>query len=403
MPAKMPIFMNPAVTPLAHLIRPTTLDEIIGQQHLVGAGMPLRRMAELKKLKSSIIWGPPGIGKTTIVRAIAAVSDSNFVILNATAAKVEDIRSTAKAAKVAIQAGRQTACFIDEIHRLNKAQQDVLLPFVEEGTFVLFGATTEKPKFAVNSTIVSRSNVFEVKPLCMADLVQVIKRVRRYYKDQGRPFRIEDDAARDLLTKCSGDARKLITALEMVVDILMTEGDTITLEMARTAMPDKHVVFDKSGNEHFDLAKCFQSGIQNSDANGVIYWLAKWISSGEDPAYIARRMVVTAWEDCSTNPMAPLLADAALRAVETTGLPECLIPMAYTAITLAQSERNKTAYRAISAAMEDVQNGETVYVPEENRAGNHGDYVSSIKKTYVPVDMVALSARVMRGESNLQD
>lgn len=380
---QMPTIQAQRFSPLADLLRPKCLDEVVGQQHLIGPGRPLRRMADGGKIVSSIIWGPPGTGKTTTVRAMAADAKANFVVMNATATKVEEIRSAAKSAKVAQASGRATVVFIDEIHRLNKAQQDVLLPYVEEGTFTLFGATTEKPKFAVNPTILSRTSQFEVKPLGHPDLIVLMKRVRKHYREQGKPFKIDDDAARDLLIKCSGDARRLITAMELIVEVLLEEADVITLDLAQSAMPDKHLVFDKAGNEHFDLAHCFQEAIQHNQGDDAIYWLAKWIASGEDPAYIARRLVVTAWEDCGGNPMAPLLADAALRSVEMSGLPECLIPMAYATVEIATSRRNKAPYRAIKAAMEDVERGVTVHVPEHLRAGNNGYGASVIKGKYI--------------------
>lgn len=379
----MPTIKEPRFTPLADLLRPKTLNDVVGQQHLIGPGKPLRRMAEGGKIVSSILWGPPGIGKTTTIRALAHDANANFVVMNATSTKVEEIRAAAKSAKIAQASGRHTLVFLDEIHRLNKAQQDVLLPFVEEGSFILFGATTEKPKFAVNGTILSRTSQFEVKPIEQSDLLILMKRVRKHYQLNGKNFTIDQNAARDLLIKCSGDARRLITAMEMIVEVLLGDDEVITLELSQSAMPDKHLVFDKSGNDHFDLAHCYQEAIQHNQADDAIYWLAKWIASGEDPAYIARRMVITAWEDCGGNPMAPLLADAALRAVETSGLPECMIPMAYATVEIATSKRNKAPYRAIQRAMDDVEQGVTVHIPEQLRAGTNGYTGSVINRTYI--------------------
>ena len=369
------------MTPLANQIRPQNLIDIIGQEHLTDKGMPLNQMVLKDTLQSSILWGPTGTGKTSIVRALAANTNSTFCQLNATKATVKDLRTIILSAEKDISEGKRTIVFVDEIHRWNKSQQDTMLPVVEDGTIILFGATTEQPKFAVNSTILSRCLVLEVKPLEAAALVKVIKRVKDHYKAKGRTIEIDRNAAKVLINRCSGDARKLITVLETCIEIL-SDDDKINEKHINLAMPDKHIAFDASGNDHFDLAHCYQESIQHSDGDAAIYWLAKWIESGEDPAYICRRMLITAFEDCANNPLAPLLAMAASYTVERTGLPECKIAMALATIVMAKSERNKTAYNAINEATADIKNNVTIHVPPQLRAGSKG-YMSAINKKYI--------------------
>ena len=365
-------------TPLATELRPNRLKDIIGQEHLTDDDKPLAKMVSKKVIRSTILWGPPGIGKTSIVRSLANETDSDFHQLNATKATVSDLRNIITSAT---KSEKSTIVFVDEVHRWNKSQQDTMLPVVEDGTIVLFGATTEKPKFAVNSTLLSRCLVLELKPLEPQSLVKLIIKIKEHYKSRGRKIEIDKDAARTLIIRCSGDARKLITALETAIEIL-SDDDHVTINHVNLAIPDKHLVFDARGNDHYDLAHCYQESIQNSDANAAIYWLAKWIESGEDPAYICRRMLITAFEDCAGNPLAGPVAMAACYATERTGLPECAIPMAMATCEMASSNRDKTAYNAIMAALDDVRSNVTVHVPPELRAGTRG-YFATINKEYV--------------------
>ena len=373
--------MTISITPLAAELRPRRLSEIIGQEHLTDPGKPLARMVAKQKFQSTIVWGPTGTGKTSLVRSLAHETNSNYCPLNATKATIKDLRSVVSAAEKAIENDKRTFVFIDECHRWNKSQQDVLLPVVEDGTIILFGATTENPKFAVNSTLLSRCLILEVKPLDVQALIKVIKKVKEHFKTKGRKIEIDKDAAKTLIYRCSGDARKLIMALETTIEIL-SDDDHVTLEHVNEAIPDKHLVFDASGSERYDLAHCYQESIQNSDADAAIYWLAKWIESGEDPAYICRRILITAFEDCAGNPLAAPMAMAACYATERTGLPECDIAMALATCEMAKSKRNKSAYKAIREARADVRNGETIHVPPELRAGTPG-YYAAIRKTYL--------------------
>jgi putative ATPase len=374
----VPSLPAPKPTPLAAILRPASLSQIVGQEHLIGTGKPLTLMVEKKRFQSTILWGPPGVGKTTIVRAMANDSGSTFIQLNATEAKIAEIRKIVDDAR---KSDISTFVFVDEIHRWTKAQQDVLLPNVEDGTLILFGATTEKPKFAVNSTILSRCLTLEVKPLSPTAMLALMKRVKDHYKAKGKTVRISKDAATRLINRCSGDARKTITALETVIEIL-TEDGNVSVEHVDVAIPDKHIVFDARGNEHFDLAHAFQEAIQNSDVDAALYWMGRWVASGEDVAYICRRMMISAFEDCAGNPNAWLAAVAACFVTERTGQPECLIPMSVAVCEMAKSKRNKSAYYAIGEVMKDINNGVTVHVPPELRAGTAG-YVHAIKKVYL--------------------
>lgn len=367
-------------SPLSAILRPKKLNEVIGQEHLLGPNMPLSRMASSNKYFNLILWGPPGCGKTSIISALANDVNANFHKLNATDATVKDLRKIISQAQE--NPDQLHFVLVDECHRWSKSQQDVLLPVIEDGTIIFFGLTTERPKFAVNSTILSRCLVLEVKPLNAKESIDLVLRVKEYYlHNENRHIKICKDALKRLINRSSGDARKIINTLETCIEVLC-EDDQITVANIDTAIPDKHLVFDSSGNDHFDLAHCYQEAIQHSDVDAAIYWLAKWIASGEDPAYICRRMLITAFEDCAANPNAWLAAMAATFTTERTGLPECMIPMALATCEMGTSKRNKSAYYAIKEAMSDVENGETIHVPEGLRAGTSG-YIYAITKKYV--------------------
>lgn len=341
-------------------------------------------MADKKLLKSMILWGVAGIGKTTIAKALAHETDAVFRELNATDSGVKDVRNLITAASKSPET--QTVVFIDEVHRFSKSQQDVLLPAVENGTITLIGATTEKPKFAVNATIISRSSVYELKPLSQKDLLKLLLKIKKHYELQGRKITIDREAVDTLITRCSGDARKLITAMETIVEVLI-DDDHIATAHVDIAIPEKHLVFDRSGNEHFDSAHAYQECIQHSDVNGAMYWLAQWLASGEDPAYITRRMLITAFEDCAANPLVPLLAAACCMVTERTGPPECHIAMGLVTTYMAQAERDKTGHDAILKALDDVARKATVRVPTQMRAGS--GYVKEITAEYVTTDLMA--------------
>ena len=369
---------QPKYPPLAAILRPTNLTDIIGQEHLLEENRPIHRMALKKRVMNTILWGPPGTGKTTLAMALSREIDAHFRNINATDTSIKEIRAIIDEA--ASDNTQQTVLFVDEIHRLNKSVKDAFLPVIEEGILTLFGATTENPKFSVNSTILSRSLVLETKPLNSEHLVKLLCKIKDYYKAHDTIIRYNKTAAAKLINRCSGDARKLVTAVEAAV--IMMDDNEITEEIVDMVFPSKHVVFDKSGNEHFNMAHCYQDAIQDSDADGAIYWLAAWLNSGEDPAYICRRMLISAFEDCAGNPFAITSAMAACYATERTGMPECMIAMAQATCEMATSKRNKSAFYAIHAAMADVQNKRTVHILPQMRAGNNA-YKRIINKKYV--------------------
>lgn len=371
----------PKITPLSIILRPTKISDIIGQQHLTDPGCIIYQMVAKGNFCNIILWGPPGTGKTSIARSIAFESNLNFCALDATKSTVKDFRNILSSAEKSLDCDKRTLVFIDDCHRWNKSQQDVMLPAVENGTVILIGATTEKPKFAINSALLSRCIILETKPLNANSMINLICKVKDYYNSLNRKIKFDHDAIKTLIIRCSGDARKMIIALETIIEIL-SDDDSVTLENVDHVVKEKSLIFDAHGNEHFDLAHCYQESIQHSDADAAIYWLAKWLESGEDPAYICRRMLITAFEDCASNPLAVSVAMAACYATERTGMPECAIPMALATCEMAKSKRDKSAYHAIKRALDDVRNGETVHVPPQLRAGTSG-YFSAIKKQYV--------------------
>jgi putative ATPase len=335
-------------------------------------------MAKKQRLQNILLWGPPGSGKTTIAFALANETDSHFRKLDATVNGIKELRLIIKFAETQ---DKKVILAVDEIHRWAKNVQDTLLAAVENGTIILVGLTVETARFAVIKALLSRCLTLETKPLDDASLVTLYKRVRDYYKEQGRPITIKKDTIKKLIMRASGDARKVIMVMETLVEIMSDDGHISDKDL-ELVMPHKHLFCDALGSEHYDLAHCYQEAIQNSDVNGALYWLAKWAESGEDPAYICRRMLITAFEDCAGNPFAATTAMAASYTTERTGYPECMIPMSLATCEMAMSKRNKSAYYAIKEALSDVQNKETVHVPPGLRAGTTG-YVKAIKRIYL--------------------
>ena len=363
-------------TSLAIRLRPTNLDQIVGQSHLVDDNGILRKMVQKNKIYNIILWGPPGSGKTSVAIAMANHLNHKFLKLNATTSGVKELKD---AIKLAGEDGM--IVIVDEIHRWAKNVQDVLLNAIEHNQITLIGLTVEKAQFAVNKAVLSRCIILETKPIDNKDLILLYRRVKDYYSTIGRNMIIDKKLLAQLIIRCGGDARKLLLILETLMDVLCEDGN-ITQSAVDVVMPHKHMFFDASGNEHYDYAHCYQEAIQHSDADGAIYWLAKWAKSGEDPAYICRRMMITAFEDCAGNPFAPLIAMAACYATEKTGLPECLIPMSLATCEMAKSIRNKSAYWAIKNASDDVENKTTIEVPPELRAGTDG-WFNVIRKQYL--------------------
>ena len=356
--------------PLASRLRPRTLDEVVGQQHILGPGKLLRRAIQADKLSSIILYGPPGTGKTTIARVIANTTSAEFTQINATMAGKKDMEQEISAAKERRgMYGKKTILFIDEIHRFNKSQQDYLLPFVEDGTVVLIGATTENPYFEVNGALISRSTIFELKPLSQEDIKVLI---RRAVNDRERGMgvynaQITDDAAVFLADVAGGDARLALNAVELAV--LTTEPSPdgvihITQDVARECIQRRAARYDKNGDNHYDTISAFIKSMRGSDPDAALYYLAKMLNAGEDPVFIARRIMICASEDVgNADPNALCVAVAASQAVERIGLPEGRIPLAQAAVYVACAPKSNASYLGIDRALDYVRSHPQAPVP----------------------------------------
>jgi len=368
---------SPRHQPLAARMRPRTLDEFVGQTHILGPGQLLRRAIEADRIQSLIFYGPPGTGKTSLAQIIARQTKSKFERLSGAESNVADMRRVLSAAANRLEnTGQPTILFIDEIHRFNKAQQDVLLPDVESGVVRLIGATTHNPFFFVNSPLVSRSQIFELRPLSEDDLFSLLQRA---LNDEERGvgymrIRADEDALRHLAKISDGDARKALGALEIAA--LTTAPDKkgvvhIDLAAAEQSIQKKAVVYDDE-DAHYDTISAFIKSMRGSDPDAALYWLAKMIHAGEDPRFIARRIVICAAEDVGlADPMALILATSALEAAEFVGWPEAQIPLAEATIYIATANKSNSAVLAISAALADVKSGRTLPVPEHLRVKHY--------------------------------
>jgi putative ATPase len=386
------------VAPLAVRMRPRTLDEFVGQGHFLAPGKLLRRMLEADRLTSVIFYGPPGTGKTTLAQLIAAYTKSHFEQVNAAAVGVKEVRAILDAAKERLaNAGERTVLFLDEIHRFNRAQQDVLLGDVEAGYVILVGATTENPFFAVNSPLISRSQIFQFAPLT-EDEIRTL--VRRAVADKERGFgniaiRLDDDALNLWATMSDGDGRRALMALEVAVLSLtheMGEGQSravparpgrdapaptasstttpvhITLDVAEQSIQRKAIVYDGTGDEHYDAASALIKSMRGSDPDAAVYWVARMLEAGEDPRFVARRIAILASEDVgNADPQAIVVAAAAFDIVEKIGMPEAQITLSQAAIYMATAPKSNASYVAINKAMEDVREGRTIPVPRHLR------------------------------------
>jgi len=364
--------------PLAARIRPRDLGEFVGQSHLLGPGHLLRRAIEADRIQSLIFFGPAGTGKTSLAQIIARQTRARFVRLSGVESNVADIRrELASAANRLANAGQSTILFIDEIHRFNKAQQDVLLPDVENGVVRLIGATTHNPFFFVNSPLVSRSQIFELQPLSEADLEQVLRHALAD-TDRGLGYlklKADDTALRHLARMADGDARKALNSLEIAALTTNPGPDGVIhldLAVAEQSIQKKAVVYDADEDGHYDTISAFIKSMRGSDPDAALYWLAKMIHAGEDPRFIARRIVICAAEDVGlADPMALVLAQAASGAAEYVGWPEARIPLAEATVYLATANKSNSAYRAIDAALADVRSGRTLPVPVHLRDANY--------------------------------
>lgn len=357
--------------PLAVRMRPRGLDEFVGQEQFIGPGKLLRRMIEADRLTSVIFYGPPGTGKTTLAEIIAHLTAATFEQVNAASIGVKEIREILDRARSRLYTEkRRTVLFIDEIHRFNKAQQDVLLNDVEDGIVLLIGATTENPFFAVNSALVSRSQIFRFETLTEIHLQQLI---RRALADKERGLgnldvAICDEAVEFIAKLADGDARRALTALEVAVLSQVKENAgraiAVDLAVARESIQQKALRYDKAGDDHYDHASAFIKSMRGSDPDAAVYWLARMLASGEDPRFIARRMVILAAEDIgNAHPMALVLANAAAQAVDFIGLPEAQLILSQAVVYLATCPKSNASAKAIWSAMSDVENNRTFPVP----------------------------------------
>jgi putative ATPase len=358
-----------AAAPLAVRMRPRTLDEFAGQQHFIGEGKLLRRILEADALSSLIFYGPPGVGKTSLAMVIANQTKAEFRYISAPAASVKDIRDVIAEAKDRLtSSSKRTILFIDEIHRFNRAQQDVLLDDVESGIVIFIGATTENPFFAVNSPLISRSTVFYFESLGEDDIVGLLKRaIADNERGLGKyDIETEDNALKYIATVCDGDARKAMTALE--VGVLSQKGSKkikFDLQTAKDSIQGKTIDYDQTGDTHYDLASAFQKSMRGSDPDATVYWLARMIAGGEDVRFIARRIAVCAAEDVgNADPIATVLAASAFQISEFVGLPEAQLALAQAAIYVACAPKSNASSSAIGSALGDVQNEKTVAVPK---------------------------------------
>lgn len=363
------------VRPLAARMRPRTLDEFVGQRHFLGKGKLLQRMLEADRLGSVIFYGPPGTGKTSLAELIAAHTKSVFLRLNAASAGVKEVRTALDEARKNLEtAQKRTVLFIDELHHFNRTQQDVLLPDVEEGIVTLIGATTQNPFFSLVSPLVSRSRVFEFKPL---ERDEVLALLRRALADPERGLAAKnvrvDEAALEFLAEVSdGDARRALSALEVGVLSLSGTAQVLDLAVAQETIQKKAIQYDAAGDEHYDAASALIKSMRGSDPDAAVYLLARMLEAGEEPRFLARRLVIAAAEDVgNADPMALLVANAAAQVTEFVGMPECRIPLVQAATYIALAPKSNATIKAIDAALEDVRTQRVLPVPVQLRDAHY--------------------------------
>jgi len=355
--------------PLAFRMRPRTLEEYVGQEHVLGKGKILYRTIKADRLSSIILFGPPGCGKTSLARVISETTKYKFYKINAVTSGVADIKRVVEETKnFMINPAGKSILFIDEIHRFNKLQQDALLPFVENGTVILIGATTENPYFEVNKALISRSMVIKLEPLTTENIFTILKNAITRKDGLGEyNLKIEDETLKKLAIIANGDVRTALNGLEVAV--LTTNMDTdgyihITDEIIKNSVQDRKAIFDKNGESHYDNISAFIKSMRGSDPDAVVFYLARALNGGEDPMFLARRIVICASEDVGlANPQALIVANSAMQAVHMVGMPEARIILSEAAIYVALSKKSNASYLAINKALEDVKNKETGEVP----------------------------------------
>jgi len=375
----MEIFQpEPGAAPLAARMRPRSLEEFVGQEHLVGPGRILRRLVDSGELASVVLYGPPGTGKTTLARILAQSARAHFETLNAVTSGAADIRRVAQEAHDRLRFHRQrTVVFVDEIHRFNRAQQDLLLPHVEDGTLVLVGATTENPFFALNSTLVSRVRILRLEPLSPEEIRRIVQRaLQDSERGLGRlAVELDPQALEHLVQACGGDARVALNALEVAVTTTAPGPNGVRrvgLEAVVEALQRPVLRYDREGDQHYDTVSAFIKSMRGSDPDAAVYWLVRMLEAGEDPRFVARRMVIHAAEDVGlADPTALLVATAAAHAVEYVGMPEAQIPLAEAAIYIACAPKSNAVVRALARAREDVRTHTPEPVPAHLRDSSY--------------------------------
>ena len=352
-------FWNENNEPLAERLRPTSIDEIVGQDHLLGKGKILRNMIESDKVPSMIFWGPPGVGKTTIAKVIANVTKADFITFSAVTSGIKEIKTVMEEAEKNRLFGGKTIVFVDEIHRFNKAQQDAFLPFVEKGSIILVGATTENPSFEINNALLSRCKVFVLNLLTVDDIVLLLKKAisdKRGFG--GMKIKISKQVLETIATFSNGDARGALSTLEMVVLNGDRQDDTITVskELVEQVTSKKSFLYDKKGEEHYNLISALHKSMRNSDPDAAVYWLARMLEAGEDPLYIARRVVRFASEDVGlADPRAMEVAVSAYQACHFIGVPECNVCLTEAVVYMAMSPKSNAMEVAYNRAAEDAK------------------------------------------------
>ena len=374
---QMTLFDNNRVTtPLASRLRPDSLDEFVGQEHLVGQGKILRQLIERDQISSMIFWGPPGVGKTTLASIIAGKTKSEFINFSAVTSGIKEIKEVMNRAEQSRRVGMRTVLFVDEIHRFNKAQQDAFLPYVERGSIILIGATTENPSFEINAALLSRCRVFVLKALEEKDLIKLLRHALESPAGfGGQNVKITDNAVRAVAAFANGDARTALNTLEMAVlnGEISAEGITVTDEGLEQCISRKSLLYDKTGEEHYNLISALHKSMRNSDPDAAVYWMMRMLEGGENPLYIARRLIRFASEDVGmADSNALQVAVAAYQACHFLGMPECDVHLTHAVVYLSMAPKSNALYTACEACKKDVRTLRVEPVPMQIRNGVTG-------------------------------